>query len=574
MASHYRVKEALSINSSCSVDLVQSSSSPDLLVIRKVDTSSFSSSEKSQLLQDAQAFLQLRHPNLLTVHEVYMSVKGKLCIVTEYAAGGSLASRLAAQKGVYISEEIIVRLFLQISLGLKYLHENHRVCENLNSKKVFFTSDSEVKINYSSINDRQKMLRRCMSLTPSFGTISPEEIQGSPCSSQTDMWAFGVLLYEMCELRPSFEGSSLAATGKAIETASYRPISSHYSQGLRDLVAQLLSKEPGQRPSIQTVLSNALVQRYVQNLPIEESVPNAPGKEQPKRSKTARVVPEHTAATLPPDPILIDIQAAIARVQSAAFRSDFSKLHIVPASNGEISNLVIYSSPTSRLFYLLHRDRSTEKPVILKQFQTSEAVLYREMLLHRIAAERIPQGVVLFKAQHTVAGKPGFLMEVCFQGNLLQRKKTKQWCESELLRLMYRMLTTVQQLHQLNIVHQNLQAENWLVGADECVKLTDFGNAELLPSHTSLELDAQATQPSLTEDRLLPDLKGLGSCFFTLIMPENSIASGSNWEAALRQRCTELRYSQVIAKWTTALLYARTNLQELITAVQAEKSRY
>ena len=99
MASHYRVKEALSINSSCSVDLVQSSSSPDLLVIRKVDTSSFSSSEKSQLLQDAQAFLQLRHPNLLTVHEVYMSVKGKLCIVTEYAAGGSLASRLAAQKG-------------------------------------------------------------------------------------------------------------------------------------------------------------------------------------------------------------------------------------------------------------------------------------------------------------------------------------------------------------------------------------------------------------------------------------------------------------------------------------------
>ena len=148
---------------------------------------------------------------------------------------------------------------------------------------------------------------------------------------------------------------------------------------------------------------------------------------------------------------------------------------------------------------------SLQTPAVLKQFQTSEAVLYREMLLHRIAAERIPQGVVLFKAQHTVAGKPGFLMEVCFQGNLLQRKKTKQWCESELLRLMYRMLTTVQQLHQLNIVHQNLQAENWLVGADGYVKLTDFGSAVLLPS--------------LHEAAFLPDLHEVGYCLFRLIMP-------------------------------------------------------
>jgi serine/threonine protein kinase len=106
-------------------------------------------------------------------------------------------------------------------------------------------------------------------------------------------------------------------------------------------------------------------------------------------------------------------------------------------------------------------------------------------------------------------------MEVCSKGNLLQYSASKQWKPSELLLLMRNMLTTVQQLHQINIAHLNLSAENWLVDEKNGyakVKLTDFGRAHLVPRER-VSQESQETMSSLSEEQLKEDARGLGTAF-------------------------------------------------------------
>jgi NIMA (never in mitosis gene a)-related kinase len=93
---------------------------------------------------------------------------------------------------------------------------------------------------------------RSMVGTPYY--LSPEIIEGRPYSFKSDIWSLGVMLYEMCALKPPFEGMNMHFLAMHIVRGKFTPIPSHFSRELRELVTQMLTIDVTRRPTINQIL--------------------------------------------------------------------------------------------------------------------------------------------------------------------------------------------------------------------------------------------------------------------------------------------------------------------------------
>lgn len=95
--------------------------------------------------------------------------------------------------------------------------------------------------------------------------LSPEIVQNRPYGFQSDIWSLGVLLYEMCALRPPFDATSIHALALKIIEGRYPPLGSRYSSELKQLVASMLMREPTSRPSIHQILKVPIIRRRIED---------------------------------------------------------------------------------------------------------------------------------------------------------------------------------------------------------------------------------------------------------------------------------------------------------------------
>jgi NIMA (never in mitosis gene a)-related kinase len=158
--------------------------------------------------------------------------------------------------GKYFPEKQILDWFTQMALAIKHCHDKKILHRDLKSQNIFLTSKNFVKLGDFGI---AKVLEHTMDKANTvIGTpyyLSPEIIQGKPYNLSSDIWSLGIILYEMCALKPPFNANSLSELGQKIVKCAYPPIPAHYSKELKQLVSQLLVFEPAKRPNINQVLS-------------------------------------------------------------------------------------------------------------------------------------------------------------------------------------------------------------------------------------------------------------------------------------------------------------------------------
>lgn len=75
-----------------------------------------------------------------------------------------------------------------------------------------------------------------------------------PYNQKSDVWSLGCILYEMVTLRHAFDSNSMKGLVLKILRGTYPEIPSHYSQDLKDLISEMLIKDPVKRPSIRKVI--------------------------------------------------------------------------------------------------------------------------------------------------------------------------------------------------------------------------------------------------------------------------------------------------------------------------------
>jgi serine/threonine protein kinase/Tol biopolymer transport system component len=160
---------------------------------------------KARFLQEARTASAIDHPNICTIHEIGETDEGQLYLAMACYDGETLKRRLA--RGPLPVDEA-VEIAQQIARGLGKAHRKGIVHRDIKPANVMITSDAVVKILDFGIAKLagSAILTRVGSSVGSPGYMSPEQARGDEVDARTDLWALGVVFYEMLAGRRPFRG--------------------------------------------------------------------------------------------------------------------------------------------------------------------------------------------------------------------------------------------------------------------------------------------------------------------------------------------------------------------------------
>ena len=223
--------------------------------------------EREATKMEVDLLRRLHHPNIVRYIDSFLSKNNEsLCICMEYCDGGDLASQIKAARRNMFGESKILHWFVQLALGLHYMHTNKVLHRDLKTQNVFLLGNGRLvlgDLGISKVLDGTMDFAQTCIGTPYY--MSPEIFQNKPYSYKSDVWALGCVLYEMTTLNHAFDANSLNGLAGKIVKGRYPPINAKYSKHLRDLVAQMLALSPQQRPDMDQILRKPFIKKHIVN---------------------------------------------------------------------------------------------------------------------------------------------------------------------------------------------------------------------------------------------------------------------------------------------------------------------
>ncbi|MBK8989118.1 MAG: serine/threonine protein kinase [Chloroflexi bacterium] len=206
--------------------------------------------------REAHAAANLTHPNIVTVHDIGQE-EHRHYIVMEYVDGFTLKQiiRDATEDGRFLPVSRVLDLAIQICHGIGYAHRANLVHCDLKPQNVLVTRDDRVKVADFGIARAITEASQHLAESQVWGTpqyISPEQASGEMPTPASDVYAIGVVMFEMLTGHLPFLGDS--PTAVALKHLNEQPPSvMEYNPGvprqLDDIVHKLLAKEPTARYS-------------------------------------------------------------------------------------------------------------------------------------------------------------------------------------------------------------------------------------------------------------------------------------------------------------------------------------
>ena len=210
---------------------------------------------RARLLREARSAAALNHPYVCTIHEVG-EADGQAYIAMELVEGRPLSARLA--EGPLPAEQVL-RYGQQLADALAHAHERGVLHRDFKSANVVITPDGRVKVldfglaKRLSENELEDVTRSQISLTApgaiagTLAYMSPEQLRGQPADARSDIWAFGVVLYEMVSGAAPFKGHTGFELSSTILNQAPRPLPAQVPTELRAVIEHCLEKESGRR---------------------------------------------------------------------------------------------------------------------------------------------------------------------------------------------------------------------------------------------------------------------------------------------------------------------------------------
>ena len=215
---------------------------------------------KRRFLLEARAASALDHPNICTIFEIEEAPDGHLYLVMAFYDGATVDTRV---KDGPLPVPEAVDVAAQVAEALVKAHGAGIVHQDIKPANVMLTDDGLVKLLDFGI--AKLTSADAPTQTGSvFGTLaymSPEQLDGRPVDTRTDLWSLGVVLYEMLTGTRPFPGDRLQTVSVGILTREPRALSASrvdVPEQLRQLVAEALAKDPGARVSSAAAFATAL----------------------------------------------------------------------------------------------------------------------------------------------------------------------------------------------------------------------------------------------------------------------------------------------------------------------------
>src|SRR6266403_4242005 len=236
--------------------------------------------------REAQTASALNHPNICTIHEI-AEYEGQPFIVMELLEGSTLLHQLSLTESKAIPLVPLLEIALQICDGLQAAHDKSIIHRDIKPANIFLTKQGPVKIldfglaklasteeveeigptegaDITSADSMQPLREagtetsRGVHTNPprtriargTAGYTSPEQVRKEKLDARTDLFSFGLVLYEMATGRRAFTGETAAVVHEAILNqlpAAVHDLNSAVPRGLNAVIAKALQKDRSQR---------------------------------------------------------------------------------------------------------------------------------------------------------------------------------------------------------------------------------------------------------------------------------------------------------------------------------------
>jgi TolB-like protein/Tfp pilus assembly protein PilF/predicted Ser/Thr protein kinase len=205
-----------------------------------------------RLLHEARNAAALNHPNICTIHEVG-GADGTTFIAMEYVEGRSLRERL--DEGALPPSDVL-SFGIQAADALGYAHDHDVVHRDFKAANAIVTDAGRLKIvDFGLAKRGDVMIADATSMTAvptgaaagTPATMAPEQVRGDATDARTDLWALGVLLYQMVSGTNPFRAPTIPELFSAILRDAPAPVPDTVPAELKGIIERCLEKDPARR---------------------------------------------------------------------------------------------------------------------------------------------------------------------------------------------------------------------------------------------------------------------------------------------------------------------------------------
>lgn len=197
-----------------------------------------------RFLREGRTLARLSHPHTVTIHDIG-NVGPLYYMAMEYLPNGTLKERIAAG----LTPEQGLRYIRQIASALGYAHEQGLVHRDVKPANILFRGDGNAVLSdfgiAKSLDDRTQFTQAGFAVgTPSY--MSPEQARGQEIDGRADLYALGVVLYEILVGELPYNGTDALSTALAHLTEPLPELPVHHGR-YQDVLSRLLAKNPAER---------------------------------------------------------------------------------------------------------------------------------------------------------------------------------------------------------------------------------------------------------------------------------------------------------------------------------------
>jgi len=218
------------------------------VAIKIVRTSALEDDEKRGVKEEIRLLLNITHPNIVNLHEVYVTEKC-VYLVMELFGGGEMFDRICDEG--FFSEVRAAFSIVQILDALIYLHGLNICHRDIKPENLFYSTrrkKSKLVIGDFGFAKWTKDPMQTMCGTPEY--VAPEILMNTPYCHKVDCWSLGILLYVLLCGYPPFYGETVMELYGNVLT---KPLVfekedwQHISEEAKDLITKLLDRDPTKR---------------------------------------------------------------------------------------------------------------------------------------------------------------------------------------------------------------------------------------------------------------------------------------------------------------------------------------
>ncbi len=237
-----------------------------IYALKKVKLQNLNEKEKENALNEVRILASVKSPFVISYKEAFIEDSdSSLCLVMEFADKGDLYQKITEFKkiGCLFEEVDIWKIFIQMTRGLKALHDMKILHRDLKSANIFLESDGSAKIGDLNVSKvAKKGLGYTQTGTPYYA--SPEVWKDNPYDYKSDIWSLGCVTYEMAMLHPPFRAQNMEGLYNKVIKGQYGKVSEKFSSDLGEVIKMLLKVNPSDRPNCGQILKCPIVKKRLE----------------------------------------------------------------------------------------------------------------------------------------------------------------------------------------------------------------------------------------------------------------------------------------------------------------------